>query len=68
VNVDIGPVLIAPGTGHAQLHFRRTVSMWEAVRANQWYGARVANNSTDLAELPAWPINVSWALVANPSS
>jgi hypothetical protein len=39
--------------------------MWEAVRAHSAKDERVANNPLFLSEMTNWPINISWALLAN---
>jgi hypothetical protein len=39
--------------------------MWAAVRNHSAPGDRVANNPLFLADMTPWPINISWALLAN---
>lgn len=48
--------------------FAQTPELWAAVRRIAPPTARVANNPLFLADLTAWPANMSWALLANRSS
>ena len=48
--------------------FAQTPEMWEAVRRYAAPAARVANNPLFLQDLTQWPVNISWALLANRSS
>ncbi len=48
--------------------FARTPELWEAVRRYAASGARVANNPLFLRDVTPWPVNISWALLANRSS
>jgi hypothetical protein len=48
--------------------FAQTPPLWDAVRRFAPANARVANNPLFLAHLTPWPVNVSWALLANRSS
>jgi hypothetical protein len=48
--------------------FAQTPELWAAVRRYAPPNARVANNPLFLADLTPWPINMSWALLANRSS
>ncbi len=45
--------------------FREAPSMWEAVRRHAPPQARVANDPALFADLTPWPVNISWALLAN---
>jgi hypothetical protein len=45
--------------------FLESVQMWAAVRKHSGVGDRVANNPGFLADMTSWPINISWALLAN---
>lgn len=45
-----------------------TAEMWAAVRRHAGPAERVANNPLLLADLTPWPVNLSWALLANRSS
>ena len=42
--------------------------LWDAVRRYATPGARVANNPLYLRDITPWPVNISWALLANRSS
>lgn len=48
--------------------FARTPQLWRAVRRQASPSARVANNPLFLQELTPWPVNISWALLADRSS
>ena len=58
-------------TGHevsgAKL-FAKAPDLWAAVRRFAPPAARVANNPLYLRDLMPWPVNISWALLANRSS
>ena len=58
VNLDVKPQ--ASGK-----RFLESVQMWAAVRRHSGAGDRVANNPGFLADMTSWPINISWALLAN---
>jgi hypothetical protein len=45
--------------------FAATPALWHAVRARAAPDERVANNPLFLEDLTPWPINLSWALLAN---
>jgi hypothetical protein len=45
--------------------FARTPAMWAAVRRHAAPDERVANNPLFLQEVTPWPVNLSWALLAN---
>jgi hypothetical protein len=45
--------------------FLDSVQMWDAVQKHSAAGERVANNPNFLADITPWPINISWALLAN---
>ena len=45
--------------------FAGTPAMWEAVRRHSGPGERVANNPYFLRDLTSWPVNISWALLAD---
>jgi hypothetical protein len=49
----------------AAVTFAWTPGLWEAVRRHSGPADRVANNPRFLADLTPWPINVSWALLAD---
>jgi hypothetical protein len=48
--------------------FAQTPELWDAVRRYAAPGARVANNPLFLRDVTPWPVNISWALLANRSS
>ena len=45
--------------------FLDSVQMWAAVRKHSAADERVVNNPGFLADMTPWPINISWALMAN---
>jgi hypothetical protein len=48
--------------------FAHSPELWAAMRRYTPPAARVANNPLFLKELTPWPVNISWALLANRSS
>ncbi len=48
--------------------FAKAPDLWAAVRRFAPPAARVANNPLYLRDLTPWPVNISWALLANRSS
>jgi hypothetical protein len=48
--------------------FAQAPEMWAATRRYASPRARVANNPLYLQDLTPWPVNISWALLANRSS
>ena len=48
--------------------FAQAPELWATVRQYAAPGARVANNPLYLKDLTPWPVNLSWALLANRSS
>ena len=48
--------------------FAEAPDLWAAVRRHAAPAARIANNPHFLADLTPWPVNISWALLANRSS
>ncbi len=48
--------------------FAQTPAMWAAVRRYAGPGMRVADNPLFLSDITAWPVNISWALLADRSS
>jgi hypothetical protein len=48
--------------------FAQAPELWAAVRRYAGATARVANNPLHLSDLTPWPVNISWALLANRSS
>jgi hypothetical protein len=45
--------------------FAQTPEMWAAVRRHAGPAERVANNPLFLADMTLWPVDISWALLAN---
>jgi hypothetical protein len=60
-------VIAAPRPADATI-FAQTPELWAAVRRHAPPAARVANNPLFLRDLTPWPVNISWALLANRSS
>jgi hypothetical protein len=48
--------------------FAQTPQLWDAMRRHAGPTDRVANNPLFLQDLTPWPVNLSWALLANRSS
>jgi hypothetical protein len=48
--------------------FAQSPELWNAVRRYAAPNARIANNPLFLQDLTPWPVNISWALLANRSS
>jgi hypothetical protein len=48
--------------------FSQTPELWAAVRRHTGPDQRVGNNPLFLKEMTPWPVNISWALLANRSS
>jgi hypothetical protein len=48
--------------------FAQSPDLWAAVRRHMPPTARVANNPLYLQDLTPWPVNISWALLADRSS
>ena len=48
--------------------FARTPEMWAAVRRHTPPGRRLANNPLFMKDMTPWPVNISWALLADRSS
>ena len=45
--------------------FARAPAMWEAVRRHVPPGSRLASNPALFADMTPWPVNISWALLAD---
>ncbi len=45
--------------------FAQTPEMWAAVRRHAGAGERVANNPLFLQDMTLWPVDISWALLAD---
>ena len=59
---------IRNATGHASgsaAALAHAPALWTAVRAHTAADERVANNPLYLADATPWPVNISWALLAN---
>jgi hypothetical protein len=48
--------------------FAQSPDIWTAVRRHAPPAARVANNPLFVKDVTSWPVNISWALLANRSS
>ena len=60
--------IIAPRQPPDGKVFAVAPDLWAAVRRHAAPAARIANNPDFLADLTPWPVNISWALLANRSS
>jgi hypothetical protein len=60
-------VVASPQPPDAQV-FAEAPDLWSAARRYAGPAARVANNPRFLADLTPWPVNISWALLADRSS
>ena len=60
--------IIAPRQPPDGKVFAAAPDLWAAVRRHAAPAARIANNPDFLADLTPWPVNISWALLANRSS
>jgi hypothetical protein len=49
----------------SELVFAQAPAMWAAVRQHTSPTERVANNPLSLADMTPWPVNISWALMAD---
>ena len=61
-------LLYSNAVGHAtesKVIFAAAPQMWKAVRGHTARDERVANNPLFLADMTPWPVNISWALLAN---
>ena len=58
-----GNIFVSPNVSSAG--FVESVKMWESVRAHSEKDDRVANNPLFLQHMTGWPINISWALLAD---
>jgi hypothetical protein len=48
--------------------FAETPTLWAAVRRHTAPNERIGNNPLFMADMTAWPVNISWALMANRAS
>ena len=60
--------IIAPRQPPDGKVFAAAPDLWAAVRRHAAPAARIANNPDFLADLTPWPVNISWALLADRSS
>jgi hypothetical protein len=60
--------IVAPQEPPDAKVFADAPNLWASVRAHAAPTARIANNPRFLADLTPWPVNISWALLANRSS
>jgi hypothetical protein len=60
--------IVAPREPPDATVFGRAPSLWAALREHAAPTARVANNPRFLEDLTPWPVNISWALLADRSS
>jgi len=60
--------IVAPTEPPDAKVFAQTPELWAATRRYAAPDARIANNSLFLQDLTPWPVNISWALLANRSS
>ena len=60
--------IVAPQQPPDALVFAQAPSLWAAAREHAAPTARIANNPRFLADLTPWPVNISWALLADRSS
>lgn len=66
----VGGGVIAAGNARGEVSsdaawFARAPAMWAAVRRHAPAEARVANNPALFATMTPWPVNISWALMAD---
>lgn len=54
--------------GEAGRTFAQTPELWAAVRRHSEPGMRIGNNPLYLKDMTPWPVNISWALLADRSS
>jgi hypothetical protein len=60
--------IVAPREPPDAKVFAQAPSLWAAAREHTAPAARIANNPRFLADLTPWPVNISWALLADRSS
>jgi hypothetical protein len=60
--------VIAPPRPPDAKVFAEAPDLWAAARRHTAPAARIANNPNFLADLTPWPVNISWALLADRSS
>ena len=60
--------VVAPEQPPDAAMFAQAPDLWAAARRHAAPAARIANNPLFLQDLTPWPVNISWALLANRSS
>ena len=60
--------IVAPQQPPDATVFAQAPDLWAAARRHAAPAARIANNPLFLQDLTPWPVNISWALLANRSS
>ncbi|MGO9401384.1 MAG: hypothetical protein ACLP19_26610 [Xanthobacteraceae bacterium] len=60
--------VVAPEQPPDAAAFAQAPDLWAAARRHAAPAARIANNPLFLQDLTPWPVNISWALLANRSS
>jgi hypothetical protein len=60
--------VVAPQQPPDAALFAQAPDLWAAARRHAAPAARIANNPLFLQDLTPWPVNISWALLANRSS
>jgi len=60
--------VVAPKQPRDAAAFAQALDLWAAARRHAAPAARIANNPLFLQELTPWPVNISWAQLANRSS
>jgi hypothetical protein len=63
IQTDIVPLPSASAPAFAD-----SPELWTAVRRHAAEHERIANNPAFMADVTAWPVNISWALIANRAS
>ena len=57
--------IVSPESAPPARAFAEAPKMWEAVRRHAAPGDRVLNNPDDIIGMLPWPVNISWALLAD---
>jgi hypothetical protein len=63
--IDLISSYVIGWTSPAASQFAAAPELWAAVRRHAGPGERVGNNPLLLAEMTPWPVNISWALLAD---
>jgi hypothetical protein len=56
---------VAPQSNPSARIFATTPALWQAVRKHAAENDRIANNPNFMRDMTPWPVNISWALLAN---